>query len=382
MAIMQKLKKKLTLRRRIALLLSFLLLFVMLIASLTIKDRLGLSLFHRWFTYNNEKSSIAFSHGGQSENLFLNIGYQLLVCSDTMLQLYSPTGESLLKEHISLSNPAVSGNGKQAVIYDAGGQNLYVVSKNKIAFSLTLPAGEYILSATINHNGWLAVTSKEAGFKGVVTVYDASYDPVISIKLSSSYLVKALVTPDSKGVYILSPGQSNGIFESKLLYYDLKHEEAPTSQISLGNTVVLSMSTSNNRCWILSENTVFTLLSSAELAAKYDYDGKYLKRASLGGNDFAALLLSNSQSGNSGTLVTVDSQGYVLGSVDMEQQVLAMSASGRYVAVLTASSLRVYTKDLSEISVSDNIQGIQNLVLYPDGSLSLITNELARLYLP
>jgi hypothetical protein len=381
MSIIQTLTAKLTLRRRIALLIAFLCLVFALIASLTIRDHLGLNLFTRWFTYDNENGTITFSHGARSENLFVNLDYNLLVCSDTMLQLFSPTGDSLLKEPIAFSSPAVSSNDKQAVVYDAGGQNLYVISKEKIAFSLTLPTGQYILSATINDNGWLAVTTKEDGYRSV-TVYNGSFDPVVSIRLSSCYLIDALVTPDCKGIYILTPDQSSGIFESKLLYYDLNEAETPSSQISLGNNVVLSMQTINHRCWALSENAIFILLPSGELAAKYDYNGKYLKRASMDGNDFAALLLSTSQSGNSGTLVTVDSEGVVLGSVELEEQVLALSSSGRYVAVLTASGLHVYTKDLSEISSSNNVQGAQNLALFPDGSLFLISDELSRLYLP
>jgi len=373
---------KLSLRQRIIVLLSILALIMALTASLTIKDRLGLSLFTRWFTYDNERSSVTFSHNARSENLFINIDYKLLVCSDTQFQLFSPTGESLLKTMVTFTNPAYSTNGKQAVIYDAGGKNLTVVSKEKAVFSLTLPDGQYILSATINERGWLAVTTKENGFKGVVTVYNDSYDPEMSIKLSSTYLINALVTPDCKGIYALAPGQSAGIFESKLLYYDIKQAEEPKSQISLGDNVVLAMHATNNRCFVLSENALFILLPSGELVAKYDYGGKYLKRASLDGNDFVTLLLSNSPSGSTGTLVTVDTEGYVLGSVDLNEQVLALSSSGRYAAVLTASSLRVYTKDLNEISVSDEMQGVQNLVLFPDGSISLITDELARLYLP
>jgi len=386
MSIMKKLTGKfsgrLTLRQRILLLLAVIALIAVLIAGFTIRDRSGLSLFTRWFGYDNENASIAFSHGTHSESLFSNLDHNLLVCSDTLLELFSPTGDTLIKEFVSFSDPALSYNEKQAVVYDVGGQGLYVIAKEKIAFSLTLPTGQYILSATINDSGWLAVTTKEEGFRGVVTVYNATYKPLVSIRLSSNYLVNALVTPDCKGIYILAPGQSGGIFESKLLYYDLNHAEEPVSQISLGNNVVLSMQTSNTRCWVFGENELFLLLPSGELGAKYPYDGKYLKRGSSGGNDFAALLLSTSPSGNSGTLLTVDAEGTVLGSVEFSEQVVALSSSGRYVAVLTPSCLRIYTKDLSEIHATDQVQGISNLVLYSDGTLSLITDELARLYIP
>lgn len=382
MPILKKLREKLTLRQRFLLLLIVLALILFIIAGFTVKDRLGLSLFNRWFTYDNEDSSITFSHGSRSQNLFANLDYTLLSCSDTLLQLFSPTGDTRLKEPVSFANPALSSNGKQAVVYDVGGQELHVISKEKVVFTLSLPSGQYILSATINQNGWLAVTTKEEGYKGVVTVYTNSYKPLVSIRLSSSYLVNALVTPDCKGVYILSPRQSAGIFESRLLYYDLSQGEEPKSQIPLGDNVVLSMKAANNRCWVLSENELFILLSSGELSQKYPFYGKYLKRGTLSGNDFATLLLSDSPSGNAGTLFTIDAEGAVLGSVDLNEQVLAMSAAGRYVAVLTPSSLHIYTKDLTEIDTSKNMQGVQNLVLYPDGSLALISNELVRLYVP
>lgn len=386
MSIMKNLRKKLggalTLRQRIVLLFAVFFLLASLVAVVTIHDRSGLTLFTRWFRYDNENTSNAFSHGTRSESLFSDLDHNLLVCSDTLLQLFSPTGDTLIKEVVSFSDPALSSNGKQAVVYGVGGQNLYVIGKEKIAFTLTLPAGEYILSATINQSGWLAVTTKEDAYKGVVTVYNASYKPRVSIRLSSIYLSNAIVTPDCKGFYSLSPGQSGGIFESKLLYYDLNHAEEPVSQISLGDNVVLSMQTGTARCWVLSESELSLLLPSGELAAKYSYDGKYLKRGSLSGNNFATLLLSNSPSGDSGTLLTIDAEGTVLGSVDFSEQVLALSAAGRYVAVLTPSSLHVYTKDLTEIHVTDQVQGISNLVLYSDVTLSLIADELARRYLP
>lgn len=382
MSILKKMGKQMTLRKRLLLLLVGLLLLIALVVSLTVRDRTGLSLFARWFTFDNEDNSATFSHGLRSEDLFTNLDNNLLACSDKSLQLFKPNGDMIFKESINLTNPAFASNGKQAAVYDVGGQILYVVAKNKIVHRLELPKNQYILSTTINQKGWLAVTTKEDGFKGVVTVYDNEYHAIVSIRRSSSHLTNAILTPDSKSIYILTPGQSAGIFESKLLYYSLSHVEEDPAQISLGNKVVLSMRASANRCWVLTDSELFMMHPSGEIADKYPYGNKYLKRADLGGNDFAALLLSNSPSGNTGTLVTVDAQGQEIKSLELNEQVLAMAAAGRYVAVLTPSRILLYTKDLSEVSVSDNLQGIQNLVLYPDGSLSLITDELARLYLP
>lgn len=385
MTILQRFRTKFTLRRRIALLLGTLLLIAGLIFLVTYRDRMGLDLFTRLFAYDNEKGSVTYSHSFRSEDLFVGMDYKLLASSDTQLQLFSGTGSSLLRiEQLSFRSPALFTNGKQAVIYDAGGRTLYVIAKNKIAFTLELPSGQYILSATINQNGWLAVTTKEDGHRGVITIYNESYQRILSRRLSDYYAIGAAVTPDCRGYYILAPGQSNGVFDSRLLFFaiDGSEDTKPKSQISVGDNVVLSLTSSNTRTWVLTDTGLFTLLSSGELAARYDFQGSHLKRASLDGNEFAALLLSPSQSGNTGTLVTVDYDGQVLGTLELEEQVLSLSAAGRYVAVLTSNSLHLYTKELREISSSDSIQGVRNLALFPDSTLALITDELVRLYIP
>ena len=385
MNVIQRFRAKHTLRQRIALLLGTLLLIAGLLFLVTYRDRMGLDLFTRLFAYDNEEGSVTYSHSFRSEDLFVGMDYKLLASSDTQLQLFSGTGHSLLQiEQLSFRSPALFTNGKQAVVYDAGGQTLYVIAKNKIAFTLELPSGQYILSATINQNGWLAVTTKEDSHRGVITIYNDSYQRVLTRRLSDYYPVSATVTPDCRGYYILTPSQSGGVFDSRLLYFaiDGSEDTESKSQISVGDNVVLSLSSSDTRTWVLTDTGLFTLISSGELAARYDFQGSYLKRASLNGNEFAALLLSPSQSGNTGTLVTVDYDGHVLGTLELEEQVLSLSAAGRYVAVLTSNSLHLYTKELREISTSNSIQGVRNLALFPDSTLALITDDLVRLYIP
>lgn len=385
MNIRQRFRAKFNLRQRITLLLGTLLLIAGLIFLLTYRDRMGLDLLTRLFTYDNEKGSVTYSHGFRSEDIFVGMDYRLLAASDTQLQLFSGTGTSLLKiEQLSFRSPTLFTNGKQAVVYDAGGRTLYVIAKNKISFTLELPSGQNILSATINQNGWLAVTTKEDGQRGVVTIYNDSYERILTRRLSNYYPISAVVTPDCRGYYILAPGQSKGVFDSRLLFFaiDGSEETEPKSQISVGDNVVLALSSSNTRTWVLTDTGLFPLLSSGERTTGYPFQGRHLKRASLDGSEFAALLLSPSQSGNTGTLVTVDYDGQELGSLELDEQVLGLSAAGRYVAVLTANSLHIYTKELREISNSDAIQGVRNLALFPDGTLALITDELVRLYIP
>lgn len=372
---------KLTLRQRLTLLLAAVLLLAFILFGLMYRDRVGLNLFEHLAGLGSEEGAATFSHGARSEDLFFALDFQLLICSDSAIQLFSPRGELLLREQTGFSNPAFSSNGKQAVVYDADGQQLYVIAKEKIVHSMSFPSEQYVRSATLNQSGWLAVTAKQPGYRGVVSIYNASYEQVMTISLSEHYPVDAVVAPDSKGVYILTEGQKEGVFESRLLYYTFQDEE-PRAQISLGDQVVLSMRSTASRVWVLSERGLYTLLSTGELAMPYDFGGDYLRQASLHGTDFAALLLSPSQSGSTGRLLTIDPDGIELGALELEKQVLAIASAGRYVAVLTANELLLYNRDLTRVlGTTEEIQGVRTISLFSDGSLCMISDELVRLQL-
>ena len=116
-----------------------------------------------------------------------------------------------------MTTPALNASGEYAVVYDVGGQALRVIGGEALLHSLTLSEEESILCATINEDGWVAVTSKVSGYKGVVTVYNQNFETVMTIRLSSRYISDAIVTPDCQGVYLISPGQAEGSFELHLL---------------------------------------------------------------------------------------------------------------------------------------------------------------------
>ncbi len=84
-----------------------------------------------------------------------------------------------------MTTPALNASGEYAVVYDVGGQELRVIGEEALLHSLTLSEEESILCATINEDGWVAVTSKVSGYKGVVTVYNQNFETVMTIRLSA-----------------------------------------------------------------------------------------------------------------------------------------------------------------------------------------------------
>lgn len=333
----------------------------------------------RWMTYSQADDN--FAHNAQSSSLFLGMGDNLLICTKTQIQLFSPTGTLRMKESVEMKSPALNASGDYAVVYDVGGRELRLVGDETILHSLTLPAEETFLCATVNEKGWVAVTTKVSGYKGVVTVYNRDFEPVLTIRLSSRYISDAVVTPDCRGVYLISPGQAGGAFENTLLYYTFSSREEPTRTISLGSNVVLSIR-SAGRCWILGDKSLVILDSSGVITATYDYQDRYLKMGTLQGDGFATLFLSRSSSGSSGTLVTVGADGEPYGQLELEGQAQALAAQGRDVALLTTGEIIAADRKLERYTTSPNQQGIRNVAVYEDGTVALINSAAVSLYFP
>lgn len=144
---------------------------------------------------------------------------------------------------------------------------------------------------------------------------------------------------------VLTAGQTDDAFDSALALYHLD-EDTPYASCSLGGSAVLDLKYDADSFWALGDEALSIVQLDGSLAGQYDYGGRYLKAFSLGGDRSATLLLGKYRAGSGATLLTVDAAGQELAALELDDQVLDLDAAGRYVAVLTAGRLDLYTRDL------------------------------------
>ena len=94
------------------------------------------------------------------------------------------------------------------------------------------------------------------------------------------------------------------------------------------------------------------------------------------------MLLNRYRSGSVGRLVTVDKDGEVLGYLDVREEVLDISASGRYLAVLYSDRLAVYNQDLQPYATLQGTGDARGVLMRSDGSALLLSAGSASLFLP
>ena len=378
-------------------LLAFLVTLALVFGAVTLvvyRDRLNFDVIRRYFTYrslerNDSGQAESFAHEGSTRDIFVSAGENLLVCSTTGVRLFSGSGTQYANEQIVMEQPVAMAAGEWSLAYDAGGKSLYLFQDKEKVFSLGADSGKTILSARVNENGWLAVVTQAASYKGSVTVYNPQQQPVIQLNRSSGFVMDALVTEDGKYLATVTVSQSGASFSSSLDLYRLdrtEEETEPDVSASLDGSVILDLREQSGALWALGDTGVFAVsLAEKNLGERkgaYSYPDQYLKEFSLEGGGYAALLLGKYRAGTQAQLVVTDESGEVTGTLDIGEQVLSLSAAGRYIAVLTADRLDIYTSDLRLYDSLSGTQNAQKVLMRADGTAMLIGAKTARLYIP
>ena len=359
---------------------------LVLVLMVVFRDRLNIDSLRRWFHYrsltiSDNGRAESFSYDGDLNCAFAVLDDDLLVCSGNAISLYSGSGTRYINESVSMDNPVVNTNGTLAVVYDAGGSSLYVLGQRALVWSATNLEG--ILSARLNRNGQLTVVTQASGYRGMVTVYDAAYNPLMSVSLTSAFVMDAALSDDGYTLATLTAGQKDGAFATGLELYAMDYSSGSYQadvSCSLGGGVALDLRHTPSAVWVLSDRGL-TVTDHAGQTVWVDWSNRYLRRYTLSGDGFAVALLGRYRAGSQAELWVVDAQGGQR-TLELGEQVLSIAAAGRYFAVLTGDRLDIYTDELELYSSLKGTQGARTVLLMQDGSAILISADSAGFYVP
>ena len=350
-------------------------------------DRLNVDSLRRWLAYRSLETSdtgeaAPFTHGGGDKLSIAYLESGILQASTSGSHYYSFSGEQYAENVAAMSNPVLSASLRAGVVYDAGGRSLSLFRRGELSpLSLELDENDQLLSARVNGAGWLAVTTQQSGFKGVVTVYNENGAKVIQIRLSSAFAVDAALSPDCKTVAVVTLDQKDGSFFSSLLLYPVDKEE-PSAQVDLGNTVVLDLDYEADRIWVLGEDRITLVPADGSQPLTYSFGRSYLKGCSFGGDGFALLLLGRYRSGSAFEVLTIGPDAAPVARLEPDGQVLSFSCAGNYCSLLTGRHLQIYTQDLRPYASLDSTQSAVRTALAPNGSALLANDQKAWLFIP
>lgn len=358
-----------------------LLLVLAIVVLAAYRDGTGFDFLRRWISYGTAEQADTYTYDAAGNNRFALIGDGLAVLSGTELRIIGADGSVALSQPVNMQSPALAAAGELAVAYDVGGTDLYLVNAaGEVLLHREQEADLPLIAASVNDAGYLAVTAEKSGCKGCVSVYDRGQTLIFEFNSVERFVTDARVAEDGRTVTAVTLGQENGAFVSKMVVYDLTKTE-PQAGWSVTDGVVLAMDEMNGRLAAVCDTVLAYGDADGTIYGQYDYAGAYLREWSVG-DEYIVLQLNRYYAGSIGRIVTVDRNGKELASLDVNEEVISVSAAGRYIAVLYAGRLVIYTPELLEYARMEDTDRAKDVLMCDDGSALVLESEKATRFLP
>jgi hypothetical protein len=350
------------------------------------RDTLNLDSLKRYLTYRALERSdngmgVTFPIGQEEELCSVSLSDSVILCSENRIQLYSDGGTQYEDISAAMSQPVINASGNYAVVYDAGGNDLYLFADRQMIYHYATQSDYGLISAHVNSHGWLCVVEQASGYKGTVTVYNPSQEPVVTERISSQFVMDAVISPDNRQLAVLTIGQNETDFSSVITIYQVENGEQVSTQ-EVSNAPVLDLQWDNEGLWLQQQYGIRRLDRNFAQVSNWENNALYLQGYTLGGDGFAVEYFSRDRSGSLGQVVVIDHTGDVLGTMNVSRELLSITAAGRYIALLTSEKLTIYTSDFTEYATLPNTTGIQAALMRADGTAMLIQGETATVFLP
>jgi hypothetical protein len=374
-------------KRKVVALIAILAIVFSVVIAAAFWDRLNIDALRRIVTYGKAGQSSTASGGtleyeDSASEKFAALGDDLVMLTNSKATVCGKDGTELFSCGVQMKDPALEVGKEKAVAYDVGGAELVVFDAKKQLLSLTLDDNLAFISASLNGSDYLAVTAQKAGNKGCVSVYDANMNLLFEFNSSQRYVMNAYVTEDCGYLVAETLGQSDGGYISEMVVYKLKSSEEFSSFTVSGGMVLDLGSVGAYTAAIADDQLSIASAQTGEIKSTYSFGSEYLRGYSLDGDGFAAVLLNRYRAGSVARIATIGDDGKEIASIDINDEVLDISAKGRYVAVLYSDKLVIYTKYLEEYATISDTGSAKHVCMRTDGTAWVAGSVSAKVAVP
>jgi len=353
------------------------------IALFVFADDINTDELTRLFTYfssaKDDDGSISdISVSSDARNSYGQLNGNFVVADAGGVKLYSVNGQQIFNHSVLMNTPVVKTGNEIGIVYDIGGNTLLVFNKESVL--KTVETDYPVIDASISGD-WITLTTEENGYKALVTVFDKNLSACYMFYSADAYVTSAAAAPDGHSVTALSMKIVDSVFVSELLTYRLDSEQLHSSFTLKDQTALYFEYISDTEMCVVCEEAVY-FISEDGTSSVYEYASSYLGGFDISTNGKVSLVLNKNSVGSKCSIVTVDKDGTLLGSVDSNSELLSVSYGGDYVGALTSGQLNIYDNNMSpRLAVSDII-GAKKVFMQEDGTAFIVFGDRVKLYIP
>ena len=265
------------------------------------------------------------------------------ILDDDDLVIYSSMAKELRRIPHGFADPAISTANTRVCLYNRGGTDLKVESRDRTLFSRTFEKS--IFTAKMADNGNLAVATKSQRYLSEITVFDSSFNEIYYCYFADSYPMNISFSNNGKYMAVTMIDVKDGNFGAKVELYNLSNDKKSIT-IELPNVLPLQMHyISSSKLLIVNDkySAIYDTKTGQE-TAKYDYNSKKLLTADFNANNLALAFGSENHT-NVTTCVIVDMAMQKLSEIIHPRDARGLMLSSNSLLVLDYSSVTRYKYD-------------------------------------
>jgi len=289
----------------------------------------------------------------------------LAVLSESTLTIYSRNNIRFSSHTVNLRNPVMRVSEEYILCYDRGGKNLMVFNSFDLLFEKEF--SDVIINASIDEQGRVAVLTERYGYKGLLTVFNSSFEERFLWYSADTYLIDVMFTAtNTVSVVTISQNMENIDTVVYNLNYSVGEERSKVTSL---NAFPYSAAGKNDGSVEIVSDTGLVSFRNGGSNAVYSYGSRTPYKFYQSDKYTVIAYMLFSQNDLYSVCVTD-----ITGNVQFEttvQDLRSVSAVSDTILVLTSDSFIIYDRTgtilaetKAEPGVIEIVPGRQKIVLY------------------
>ena len=293
-----------------------------------------INVVHSAYTKSLNLNKSAIMSVEDSGYIFKKNGKNVVACGHDGVTAIDKNGEIAWKKEFGTNSPLMTSAGEYILCADLNGNGYTVFSGNGKQL-LNKKTPYEIITANINESGYHAIATKERGYKSQVLVYNLKDEQIFAWHSTKYHVISLAVANNNHGmivsVFDVEGGEENAF---KTLYFSFGKEKPEEIESGVGN-LVANLKSVGNRIYAVGDSAFYAYSENGKKVFNIDYEGRTLQRYSATDSAVVLALTKTSVEGYyGGSVVEIYSaSGYKKGSFEVEDEITFLDAEEHKILV-------------------------------------------------
>ena len=304
-----------------------------LIVSVILLIIMGYFLFNRFMPMRLSEEPIALPSDASGAYQLFVLDNQLIVANSKGVMCYDDEGEYTWECPVKTASPFMEFAEESIILADTKNSEIYRIEEGKV--KKTISEGHEVAGIAVNQNGYVAVVTKEPGYKSVVKVYNKSGKCVYQWSSGSIYVTAVALSQNDKYMVVAGIDPTAKDMNTSLKFFDLSKEK-PMGEAQIKDALAFKIIYDTKEAYVLSEKGLYRYTKEGKRTDTYDFEGKRLNAFCMKNKDEIAVALSrtdNSGATLSGSeIIVFDDELDVESTAEVDFTAETMDCNDGYVA--------------------------------------------------